>query len=341
MIIKYPMLTAALKKRCAPMYIISGQEPYLVQQAVSQIKHAWQHHTQQDTEETILTLQQATDWANSFEEANSYALFTTHRLLDLRFEKKSLDADSKKRIQAYLEHPNLRCLLMIQAPLLAAKTLQTLAQHENLVHVTITALNAQGLKQFIGDALKKHGMSYEPQVPELIFRYNQNNLLACHQIIEQLALIHQPPKPITCPIVMDYLRDQGDFSIYELGDALLAGQTAQAIRMLRQIIQSQQEPTLILWVLAQEIRKLIQLHHLSQQAIPFHAACQQLNIWSQKIENYQKSYQRLSLKTLFSLLQQCQSIDEQLKSNRQSTLWHTIERLCLSLAENTSTHAIM
>lgn len=332
MIIKYPMLAAALKKRCAPVYIISGQEPYLVQQAASQIKQAWQHDTQQDTEETTLTVQHAADWAICFEEANSYALFTTHRLLDIRFDKKSLDADSKQRITSYLEQPNPRCLVLIQAPLLPAKTLQTLAQHDNFVHVSIAAINTQGLKQFIGDAFRKHGMAYEPQVPELIFRYNQNNLLACNQIIEQLALIHEPPQPITCTMVMDYLRDQGDFSIYELGDALLAGQTTQAIRMLRQLIQSQEEPTLILWLLAQEIRKLIQLHHLSQQALPFHTACQQLNIWTQKMESYQKATQRLPLKTLFSLLQHCQSIDEQLKSNRQSTLWHTIERLCLTLA---------
>jgi DNA polymerase III subunit delta len=188
------------------------------------------------------------------------------------------------------------------------------------------------MSQFIRDTLKKHLIAHEPQVPELIFQYNQNNLLACNQIIEQLALIHEPAQPITCATAMDYLRDQGDFSIYELGDALLAGQAAHAIRMLRQMIQSQQEPTLVLWLLAQEIRKLIQLHHLSQQAIPFQAACQQLNIWAQKIENYQKAYQRLSLKALYGLLQQCQNIDEQLKSNRQSILWHTLEKVCLSLA---------
>ena len=295
MIIKYPMLAASLKKRCAPMYIITGQEPYLVEQAVQEIKQAWQQHTKQDTEETALTLQQTTDWATSFEEANSYALFATHRLLDLRFDKKSLDAESKKRIQGYLENPNSRCLVIIQAPLLPAKSLQTLAQNANLVHVSINALNAQGLKQFIRDTLKKHLIAHEPQVPELIFQYNQNNLLACNQIIEQLALIHEPAQPITCATAMDYLRDQGDFSIYELGDALLAGQAAHAIRMLRQMIQSQQEPTLVLWLLAQEIRKLIQLHHLSQQAIPFQAACQQLNIWAQKIENYQKGIQIYAL----------------------------------------------
>jgi DNA polymerase III subunit delta len=137
MIIKYPMLAASLKKRCAPMYIITGQEPYLVEQAVQEIKQAWQQHTKQDTEETALTLQQTTDWATSFEEANSYALFATHRLLDLRFDKKSLDAESKKRIQGYLENPNSRCLVIIQAPLLPAKSLQTLAQNTNLVHVSI------------------------------------------------------------------------------------------------------------------------------------------------------------------------------------------------------------
>lgn len=336
MIIKYQALVASLKKRCAPVYIITGQEPYLFNQAVSQIKSAWTQFTHQDTEETSLTIQQATDWAIGLQDANSYALFTHYRFLDLRFEKKTLDAASKQHIQHYLEQPNPRCLVLIQAPMLPPKQLQALAGHTHIVHINVAALTAPALKQFIMDSLASHQLQYEAQVPELIFQYNQNNLLACSQIIEQMALIHKPSQSISCHTVMDYLRDQGDFSIYELGDACLAGETANAVHMLNQIQQSQGEPTLILWLLAQEIRKLIQLQHQLQQNVPFSAACQKLRIWAQKTMLYQKAVHRLKTPYLYNLLQACQHLDEQIKSNRNARLWQEIGKLILAITTGTT-----
>lgn len=329
MIIKYSALVAHLQKRCAPVYIITGQEPYLFNQAVMQIKSAWKQFTQQDSEETTLHIQQAADWAQSFQDANSYALFTNYRLLDCRFEKKTLDAASKQHIQHYMEQPNQRCLVLIQAPMLPAKQVQALASHAQIVHINVSSLTAIALKQFIIDSLKNHKLHYEPQVPDLIFQYNQNNLLACNQIVEQLALIHEPTQTISCATVMNYLRDQGDFSIYELGDACIAGDTVNAMHMLSQIKQSQGEPTLILWLLAQEIRKLIQLHHCIKLNTSFSNACQKLKIWTQKIEIYQKAVQRLGPLDLDEILKFCQHLDEQIKSNRNVLVWQKLSQLIL------------
>ena len=101
--------------------------------------------------------------------------------------------------------------------------------------------------------------------------------------------------------------------------------------MFRKIQEAQGEPILVLWVLNQEIRKLVQIHHL-QASQPFQAICQQLKIWSKKIPLYQKAWQRVSGPQACDLLKRCQSLDEQMKSNRSGLIWQELENLVVLLS---------
>ncbi|HVT63447.1 MAG TPA: DNA polymerase III subunit delta [Legionellaceae bacterium] len=331
MIIPYTALENHLKKQCAAVYLLSGSDPYLLQQAVLWIKQAWKKYTNESFEENIVPIQQSTDWSHGFDDANTYSLFAPYSLLDFRFDKKTLDTAAKQQIQTYLEHPNERCLVLIQAPLLSTKQIQPLVNHANIVHSHITPLTPQAFKKFIIQSLQNHGLPYESQeVPEIIYQYHQANLLACAQFITQLSLMHDAQQLLTPNTLMMYLRDQSEFTLYELGDSCLAAQMTKALHIFRQLHQTQTEPTLILWLLAQELRKLIQIHHLSQ-SMSFQAACQQLKIWSQKTALYQCAVQRLSLSKIYTLLKICQHLDEQIKSNRNKLIWNDLEQLIIKM----------
>lgn len=331
MIIPQHALENHLKKNCAPVYIIVGQDPYLFNQAVLSIKQAWQHKTQQDSEETILDIHQSQDWADSFHQANTYSLFSEYQLLDLRFAKKSIDAAGKKAFQSYIDHANPRCLVLIQASELPVKQIQTLTSHPQLMCIQVMPYSPPVFKKFIVQRLQALQIQYEQDVPEIIYQYHQANLLACNQFLELLACMHDLSQILSSTILMTYLRDQSEFSIYELGDACLAGQTTHAIHIIRQIQQAQGEPILVLWVLTQEIRKLVKIHHL-QASQSFQTICQQLKIWSQKIPLYQKAWQRTSKTQACDLLKRCQNLDEQMKSHRSSLIWQELERLVVELA---------
>lgn len=328
MIIAYSALEKHLQKKCAALYFVTGTDLYLFHQAVRLIKQTWQKQTQNDNEETILTVQQSTDWATIFEDAQTYALFTTHRLLDIRFDKKTIDAQGKKQIEQYLAQPNLRHLLIIQAPSLPGKQLQSLASHPQIVHTHVLPYTPQMFKNFIGQRLQNAGIRFETVIPEMIHQYHQSNLLACHQFLEQLALLHDTTTILNPNLLLTYLKDQSTFSIYELADACLNGQSIHALHILRQIQQAQEEPILILWSLSQEIRKLLQLSHL-QQHLSLQSACQKLKIWAQKIPLYQKASQRLSQQQWSDLLKTCQTIDEQLKTSRDARIWDQFEQLVM------------
>lgn len=331
MIIPQHNLEHHLKKSCAPVYIIVGQDPFLFNQTVFTIKQAWQTRTQNDSEDTVLDIQQSQDWADGLQLANTYSLFSTHRLLDLRYSKKTLDAVGKKTLQAYLDQPNNRCLVLIQASELPMKQLQSLSQHTHIACIQVLPYSPPVFKKFIAQRLQILQIPHTQDVPEMIYQYHQANLLACHQFLELLASMHDLSQTLTVSILLTYLRDQSEFSVYELGDACLQGQSIQALHIIRKIRQAQGEAILVLWVLGQELRKLVSIHYLlPTQSMPNIA--QQLKIWSQKIPLYHKATQRLSMERACTLLKRCQTLDEQLKSNRSGLIWQELESLVLALS---------
>ncbi len=122
---------------------------------------------------------------------------------------------------------------------------------------------------------------------------------------------------------------KSQYSLFELAQVCLDGNLEQAIYLLRQATDNL-EPTLILWSLTQEIRQLIELNHLSG-TMPFNKACQQLQIWSQKLPFYNKAHQRLPKATLQGLLTKSQAIDSLIKSGSRLQVMHSLENLIIGL----------
>lgn len=197
--------------------------------------------------------------------------------------------------------------------------------------VQAVSLTSAALQNWIVTELKKQAIHHAPQVPALIHQYAQGNMLACAQVIEKLALIANKDKALSIDEVMEQLIDQCDYQLYELTDACLSANANKAIHLLRRAALDQAEPTLILWLLAQEIRQLMQLSYLLKQSETLATACKKLKIWPQRISLYQNAVDRLSILQLQQILKTSQRLDEQIKSNQNQQVWHSLEQLALSL----------
>ena len=327
--IKYQAIAQNLRQKLYSVYILTGQDHYLLNDAALAIKKAWRQRGECD--EQTIQLNVPADWTLLREEANSYSLFSEYVLLDARCDKKTIDAAGKKMLQHYILNINSRCLIILRAPNVPSKQLQLLANNEHTVLVQAYPFAPAELQRWITTQLQHHAIRHEPQIPALIHQYTQGNMLACAQVIEKLVLINNEGELLTTPVVLEQLSDQCDYQLYELADACLSARADKAIHLLRQACQNKTEPTLILWLLSQEIRLLIQLDHLLKQSMPISTACSQLKIWPQRSGSYEKILARLPLVKLQQLLQTCQQLDEQIKSNQSVTIWHGLESVALAL----------
>lgn len=327
--IRQQLLAQQVQKKIAPLYIIIGQDNYLLEDSLITIKSAIKKNYNYD--EKIISIQSVDDWSIVKEEANSYSLFSETVLLNIFYDKKSIDATGKKILSEYLNSVNSRCFIVIRAPNVPAKQLQWLSSHEQAILTLAYPLNSEAIKSWISVQLKKNSMSYDPQVPELIHQYTQGNMLACSQVVEKIALSCAPNSKVDTQQALEHLSNQCDHDLFELVDACLLGQSDKAIQILRHAANNKTEATLVLWIISQEIRLIMQLSYLMEQKIDAQSACTQLKIWPQRVNLYKACCNRLNKTMLQQLHRYCYSIDERIKSNLNTLVWSSLENAALSL----------
>lgn len=331
MLIKQQALGSQLRQKLAAVYLVFGQDSFLLNNAAESIKYAWKAANNNESEETILHINNPSDWSLLEEEANSYSLFAKHNFIDIRYEKKSIEAAGKQFLTNYLQDINPHCLLLLRAPNLPQKQLQWLVNYDSVLVVQANSLNTVAMHNWIAEQFKIKAMKFEQQVPALIHQYTQGNMLACAQVIEKLELIADEKTIFTTELVKEQLVDQCDYQLFELAEACLSQNSAKVIQLLRYASNTKVEPTLVLWLLTQEIRLLLQLLELTKQSIPFNTACSQLKIWPQRVKQYQFALKQMKAAILLELLQFCKTIDERIKSNQNRQIWHALEQIALSL----------
>ena len=327
MLLKYQALPSQLQKTVQPLYVLIGNENYLLHDAALKIKKAW--NARGNSESKTLHITNSADWAVLFEEATSYSLFSENVLLDVYFDKKTIDTTGKEVLTRYLENTNPRCLILLRASLVPAKQLLFLSSRANVTLIQLTPLTEINLRQWIAVQLQERFLGFTKEAPALIQQYTQGNMLATAQLIEKLTLIHDNKHALTLQDIQEQLIDQCDYPLYELNDACLNADTSKAIQLLRQFAAHKEEPTLLLWLLTQELRKLISLTKLLSEGHAFAAACQKLSIWSQRMSLYEKALRRLPKAQLYNLLRLGKDLDEQIKSNQSSRVWQSFEKMAL------------
>ncbi|MGC1182264.1 DNA polymerase III subunit delta [Legionella sp.] len=327
--IKQQAVAQHVQRTIAPLYLLIGQDNYLLDESLITIKSAIKKA--HDCDERIIAIQTTEDWNNVRDEANSYSLFSDIVLLTIFFEKKSIDVAGKKILTEYLNSINSRCFIVIRAPNVPIKQVQWLTLHEQAVVLVAFPLNQASMKNWITTELSKQAIGYDPQVPDIIYHYTQGNMLACAQVIEKIALSTPSKSKINVQQAQEHLSNQCDHNLFELVEACLKGQSDKVIQILRHAASTKIETTLILWMLTQEIRTILQFTNLLQQKIDIKKASAQLKIWPQRISLYQESANRLSTQVLKQLHQYCYSIDERIKSSLSTQIWSSLENLALSL----------
>lgn len=327
--IKQQMLAQQISKKIHPLYILIGQDNYLIDEALSTIKSAIKKHCVYD--EKIISVQSVEEWNTVSEEANSYSLFSETVLLNIVYDKKSMDAAGKKVLSEYLKSVNTRCFIIIRAANIPAKQLQWLSNNEHAMVVQSYPLTPDAMKNWIATQLKVNSFQYEAQVPELIHHFTQGNMIACSQVIEKITLSNVPGSKINSATAMEQLSDQCERSLFELVDACLLGKSDNATHIVRQASNNNSEATLVLWILSQEVRILLQLIYLTEQGVDIKTACSQLKVWPQRINLYQIALKRINSRTLRKMLHCCQSIDEHIKSSFNTQVWNSLEILAITL----------
>jgi len=330
-----------LQSQLSPVYVVSGDDPLLTQEATDAIRQVARQ--QGVSERQVLMVEANFDWGQLREAGASLSLFAERRLLELRIPNGKPGDKGAAALLDYLQHLHDDTLLLINLPRLdgnslKAKWAKALLDSPQVQFIQIWPVEASYLPRWIGQRLSKAGLSATPEALELIAARVEGNLLAAAQEIEKLGLLAEQGR-IELRTVQASVADSARYTAFDLLDTALSGQASHALHTLNALRSEGVEAPVILWALAREIRVLAQLAHLRDRGVPLEAAFTQMRppIWEKRRPLLTKALQRTPVERWGQWLQDAQRIDAQIKGQAAGDPWSGLSALSLAL----SGHALM
>ena len=323
-----------LQGNLAPVYVVSGDEPLLCQEACDAIRQACRQ--QGFSERQVFNADNQFDWGHLLQASASLSLFAERRLLELRMPT-GKPSDKGVALLEYLARPAEDTVLLISLPKLDGSTqkskwAKSLIEGAHCQFLQIWPVDAGQLPQWIRQRLSQAGLSASAEAVDMISIRVEGNLLAAAQEIEKLKLLAEGNQ-VDLATVQAAVSDSARFDVFGLIDCALNGEASHALRMLEGLRGEGVEAPVILWALAREVRLLASIAQQYSQGTPLEKAFSSARppVWDKRRPLVSKALQRHSAARWAHLLRDAQQIDSQIKGQAQGDPWSGLSLLTLAI----------
>lgn len=331
----YPQLAQHLAKNLAPIYLVSGDELLLVQEAVDTIREAARNAG--FMERFVISAEQGVDWGKLiYSEAHSLSLFATKKIIELNLSHIKLNNTSGKMLEEYAQIPLSDTLLIIYTAKLDTKVEKS-PWYQAIDKIGITLpiwpINPEQLPQWIIQRTKKLNLNVTKQAAERLATLVEGNLLAAAQEIEKLSLL-QPNGTLDHETIDNVVTDHAHFDIFNLVDSVLLGNSQRSLRILHNLAAEDTEPTLVLWALTRELRTLADIQKQIKQGSSLTSLFGKFRIWEKRQPSVRAFLQRHTLQHGWELLINAAKIDRIIKGAEIGNTWDELQTLAVKIAGN-------
>jgi DNA polymerase-3 subunit delta len=329
--LKPEQLASHLQKNLLPVYLLSGDEPLLIQEAADTLRSACRQ--QGFSERDVFHVEKSFNWENFLGASAEMSLFSDRKIIELRFNDKP-DAAGSQAIQQYCDNPNPDNVLIISVGKLDKKTFEskwgTIVDTLGAI-VQIWPIDAAQMPRWLDQRLKANGLNADHETLALLAERTQGNLLAAAQEIEKLKLFCSG-KTLTNDIVSQVVADSARYDLFATLDDVISGKTTQALSALRGLRDEGTELTVIIWGVAKELRTLARIAEQLEHGASLDNALTQAKVWDKRKAVYQAAIRGRSLRFFQFLLGQTSQMDRQAKGMESGNPWDILEQVCLRLA---------
>ena len=341
--ISLSQLAAHLAKGLRPLYTLHGDEALLQQEALDAIRAV--ARAQGYTERSSFTVAGAHfDWSAVLAAGGSLSLFADRQIVEIRIPSGKPGKDGGAALQqiAQAAQGNDSVLTLVVLPRLDKATrtgawFAALEAHGATVQIDpveraqlpawiAQRLAAQGQRVAAGEEGQRTLQFFADRV--------EGNLLAAHQEIQKLALLH-PQGELAREQVEAAVLNVARYDVFKLSEAVLSGQVARTQRMLDGLQAEGEAEVLVHWALAEDIRALKRVKDAMNAGKPLPMALRENRVWGAKERLYQRLLPQASDAQLARLLQSAHVVDGIVKGLKQADWpqdgWQALSRLALQL----------
>lgn len=320
-----------LQSTLLPIYLISGDEPLLAQEAADALRVA--ARSQNYTEREVLDAGSSFNWGQLRGASQSMSLFSDKKILDLRIAGKA-GKEGSQAICEYCETASDDTLLLItcgrlDSAALRAKWIKAIEARGALIQ--IWPIDRQQLPRWLQQRAQKAGLNLDRAALDVLADRVEGNLLAAAQELEKLHVL-AGDKPVSAEAVNSLVASSARYDVFKLIDSLLQGQTNIALRMIHSLQSEGAEGIPLMGAISRELRNLHQCAQLIANGDGIDRVLDKAGVWDKRKPLYKQTLARLSEAQLAALLSFAQEIDLCQKGQRAGDAWQLIDQLVCQLA---------
>lgn len=331
--LKIEQLEKHLQQGLAPIYLVSGDEPFQSDMACRQIREA--AVAQGYSEREQFHVDGNFDWDQLQASASNLSLFAEKKLMDLRLPSgKSPGVPGGKALAAWVDNGNTEILLLISMGKLDKKQQQAKwfkALDKAGVVIQIWSVEAAQMPNWIQARMQARGMQPDQAAVQMLAERLEGNLLAADQELEKLRLLCGEGQ-VDAEQVTAAVSDSARFDVFALVDAALLGEASRVLRIFNGLRGEGVEPVLVLWALSREIRSMSSMAWQLAQGTRVDQVLTQYRVWNKRKAPVSAGLQRHSLRRWQGLLYQAAAVERVIKGRAAGAPWDELVQLGLKIA---------
>jgi len=321
-------LPGQLKRGLAPVYLLSGDEPLLLQEAAAQIVETARNSGFE--ERSILTVDSGFHWSELLEERAALSLFAEQKVVDLRMPSGKPGKEGGAALTDWCQQPPDDKILLVRSGKLDGSSQRSKwfkAVEQAGVVVQIWPLELRQIPRWIMQRMQMAGISATPGAAALIAERVEGNLLAAVQEIEKLSLLVDPGQQVDEALVMQLVADSARFDPFQLTDAMLAGERGRALRILYGLREEGTAIQVVLWAVVRDLRELAAIGGEAQLARHKPLEYIPAPLWKRRIPLFAAILRRLRPQQIERLVRRAAEIDRAGKGMAEGDPWAGLESL--------------
>lgn len=306
----HDLLSALSKKVFSPVYLLYGEEDFLIEEATDAIVNAALTGDERGFNLDIMYGNEA-DTRDVVSHASSFPMMAEHRVVIVR------DADklAQSEILAnYIERPSPSTCLILACtkPDFRKKPFVTARKHAFVVECK--PLWENQIPSWIAKQAKKDKREIQPDAASMLAAYVGTSLRELSNELEKLYIYVGEKRSITVDDITAVVGVSKEFSIFELQWAIGLKDTRKATEVLERLMGSGEQPVVMVAVMTKFFQTIWKLLDVRRRNVPQAQQTTQAGIFMFH-EKYSQVASRFTIREIEDVFLSLAEVDEKLKSS--------------------------
>ena len=334
---KFPAreLTGHLARQLAPVYVVTGDEPLLVSEALKEIRVRARQDGFEQREHYVVERSNTFNWQELEANANNLSLFSNRRVIELRLPTPRPGDLGSRTLRALVERSDPDLILLIATTRLdkaAAKSVWVRCIEKHGVVVQVWPIGRPELPRWIARRAATSGLNFTASAAELLADRVEGNLLAADQEIQKLVMSLGKGTADELA-VLEEVASNTRFDVFRLADAILSGDAGRAMRVLDGLRIEGIAPALVLWAISRDLCLLARLKVAALIGESEASSLKRHRVWQRRQPLVKNALKRFELDQLTSLLVRASEVDSVIKGTLRGNSWDELIRLVMVMLD--------